>query len=60
MREGRLRRSARDGVWNAFYLAMVVVIMYMVKPTEHSSAYAYRLELATEAREVGMARCVEG
>ena len=39
---------------------MVVVIMYMVKPTEHSSAYAYRLELATEAREVGMARCGEG
>ena len=39
---------------------MVVVIMYMVKPTEHSSAYADRLELATEAREVEFASCIEG
>ena len=40
-----------EGVWSCFYLAVLGAIMILWRPTENVSAYAYRMQIATEEKQ---------
>ena len=40
-----------EGIWSIYYLVLFVCLMYMWKPSENASAYAYHSELATDIQE---------
>ena len=45
--------SINDGIWSVYYFLLFFFIMIMWKPSENSSAYAYHIQVATNAEGVG-------
>ena len=46
-----MKTSMNEGIWSIYYLVLFVCLMYMWKPSENASAYAYHSELATDIQE---------
>ena len=44
--------SINDGIWGLFYFFLFVSIMFMWRPSENTSAYAYHMQIATAEQEV--------
>ena len=43
-----------DGIWSIYYFLLFFCIMMMWKPSENTSAYAYHIQVASDAQEVGV------
>lgn len=47
-----VRRSINEAIWSIYYFLLFFCIMVMWKPSENTAAYAYHLQVATDAEVV--------
>ena len=47
-----MRRSINEAIWSIYYFLLFFCIMVMWKPSENTAAYAYHLQVATDAEAV--------